>query len=160
VERTSGAVWTTERRLQSVQQLGNGESGGGRIFQTLASKPDAVGSIADGTVMRAHQGAANGKGGSSAMLWIALAEASPQGSTHSLLQVDVRSTSRSRKGQRHEMIAAPGLLDHACGKAFIGDTGYDSDEFRTAIRKKERLPVILNRRHEQPALGASRTCKN
>ena len=32
-------------------------------------------------------------------------------------------------GQRHELIAAPELLAHARGKALIGDTGYDSNEF-------------------------------
>jgi hypothetical protein len=61
------------------------------------------------------------------------------------------------KGQRHEMIAAPELLDHACGKAFIGDTGYDSDEFRTAIRKRKRLPVI----HAKPerSLAFAGSCR-
>ncbi len=45
-------------------------------------------------------------------------------------------------GQRHEMIAAQELLEHARGRAFIGDTGYDSDELRTAIKAKGMRPVI------------------
>jgi transposase len=40
------------------------------------------------------------------------------------------------------MIAADELLEHACGKAFIGDTGYDSDELRRKIRARGMKPVI------------------
>jgi transposase len=45
-------------------------------------------------------------------------------------------------GQRHEMIAARELLAHARGRAFIGDTGYDSNEFLAAVRAKGMKPVI------------------
>jgi len=40
------------------------------------------------------------------------------------------------------MIAAPDLLDHAEGKALVGDTGYDSNEFRKAVRAKKIKAVI------------------
>ena len=40
------------------------------------------------------------------------------------------------------MIAAPELLAHARGKALIGDTGYDSNEFLAAVRAKGMRPVI------------------
>jgi transposase len=40
------------------------------------------------------------------------------------------------------MIAANELLDHARGKALIGDAGYDSDAFRKAVRDKGMKPVI------------------
>src|SRR4051812_2894460 len=36
-------------------------------------------------------------------------------------------------GERHEMVAALELLDHARGHALIGDTGYDSNDFRAEI---------------------------
>lgn len=49
------------------------------------------------------------------------------------------------QGQRHEMIAALELLDHAKGKALIGDTGYDSSAFRQAVRDKGMKPVIHSR---------------
>ena len=45
-------------------------------------------------------------------------------------------------GQRHELIAAPDLLAHASGKALIGDTGYDSNEFVQAVR--DQLMALLN----------------
>ena len=44
------------------------------------------------------------------------------------------------------MIAADELLAHARGKALIGDTGYDSNRYRQAIRKKGMRPVI----HSKP----------
>jgi transposase len=45
-------------------------------------------------------------------------------------------------GQRHEMTMAPTLLQHASGKVFIGDTGYDSSALIEAIRDKGMRPVI------------------
>lgn len=44
------------------------------------------------------------------------------------------------------MIAADELLAHARGKALIGDTGYDSDRFRQAVRDRGMKPVI----HSKP----------
>ena len=44
------------------------------------------------------------------------------------------------------MIAARELLAHARGRALIGDTGYDSNEFLAAIRAKGMKPVI----HSKP----------
>ena len=44
------------------------------------------------------------------------------------------------------MIAADELLAHARGKALIGDTGYDSNRYRQAIRDKGMRPVI----HSKP----------
>ena len=40
------------------------------------------------------------------------------------------------------MIAADELLEHARGKALIGDTGYDSNRFRQAVRDRKMRPVI------------------
>jgi transposase len=44
------------------------------------------------------------------------------------------------------MIAARELLAHARGRALIGDTGYDSNEFLAAVRAKGMRPVI----HSKP----------
>ncbi|MFM2153042.1 MAG: hypothetical protein RL199_1477 [Pseudomonadota bacterium] len=43
------------------------------------------------------------------------------------------------------MIAAPDLLANATGRALIGDSGYDSNEFRASIRKKGMFPVIASK---------------
>ena len=40
------------------------------------------------------------------------------------------------------MIAAVELLEHARGDVFIGDTGYDSNEFIDAVRERGMKPVI------------------
>ena len=45
-----------------------------RLFKELQVEPDVEGSILDGSIVRAHQDAAGGKGGSNAMLWAALEE--------------------------------------------------------------------------------------
>lgn len=63
------------------------------IFRSLQLKPDKVGSIVDASIVRAHQDASGGKGGSNAMLWDALEEVFRQSSTPSSTQKRVRSTS-------------------------------------------------------------------
>lgn len=68
------------------------------IFRELQLEVDETGSIVDGSVVRAHQDASGGKGGSSSMLWDALEEAFRQSSTPSSTPKADRSTSRSRRG--------------------------------------------------------------
>jgi transposase len=65
-----------------------------RIFDALQLDIDETGSIVDASVVRAHQDAAGGKGGSNAMLWAALGEAFQQRSMRLSTQTRVRSTSR------------------------------------------------------------------
>lgn len=57
-------------------------------------------------------------------------------------------------GQRHEMVAAKDLLAHAHGKALIGDTGYDSNDFLLAVRNRGMKPVIHSKpeRKKRPRL--------
>ena len=64
------------------------------IFKELQIEFDDVGSIIDGTVVRAHQDASGGRGGSNAMLWAALEEVFHPSSTPSSTRKAVRSTSR------------------------------------------------------------------
>jgi transposase len=67
------------------------------IFRELQLEVDETGSIVDGSVVRAHQDASGGKGGSNAMLWDALEEVFRQSSTPSSTPKAARSTSRSRR---------------------------------------------------------------
>lgn len=69
------------------------------IFRELQSEADEVGSIVDGSTVRAHQDAAGGKGGSDAMLWDALEEVFRASSTPSSIPKAAPSTSRSRRGR-------------------------------------------------------------
>ena len=66
-----------------------------KIFKALRIDDD-VGSLIDGTVVRAHQDAAGGKGGSDAMLWAALEEVFRPSSTPSLQAKGSPFTSSSR----------------------------------------------------------------
>ena len=54
------------------------------------------------------------------------------------------------------MIAADELLAHAQGKALIGDTGYDSNRFRQAVRERGMKPVINSKPERRRKLPASR----
>jgi transposase len=65
-----------------------------KIFKELQLEVDDVGSIIDGTVVRAHQDASGGRGGSNAMLWAVLEEVFRPSSTLSSTLKGVRSTSR------------------------------------------------------------------
>jgi transposase len=65
-----------------------------KIFRELQLEFDETGSIVDGSVVRAHQDASGGKGGSNAMLWDALEEVFRQSSTPSSTRKRGRSTSR------------------------------------------------------------------
>ena len=64
-----------------------------RVFKALCIDDD-VGSLIDGTVVRAHQDAAGGKGGSDAIIWAVLEEVFPPKSTRSRRRRENRSTSR------------------------------------------------------------------
>src|SRR6185436_15215822 len=54
-----------------------------KVFKALQLQVDETGSIVDATIVRAHQDAAGGKGGSSTMVWVVLGADSPASSTSS-----------------------------------------------------------------------------
>ena len=54
------------------------------------------------------------------------------------------------------MIEAPALLDFARGGALIGDTGYDSREFRAEIRTRGLKPVIHSKPERKRAFRLDR----
>lgn len=68
------------------------------IFKALQLEVDPSMSIADATVVRAHQDSSGGRGGSTSMLWAALEAAFQPNSTPSSTGKRARSTSRSRQG--------------------------------------------------------------
>ena len=65
-----------------------------KVFKALQMRVDKSGCIVDGSVIRAHQDASGGKGGSSETLWVVLEVASPRSSTRSSTRKAGRSTSR------------------------------------------------------------------
>ena len=64
------------------------------LFRELQLDVDERGSIVDGSVVRAHQDASGGKGGSNEMLWAALEVVFQPSSTSSSMPRHARSTSR------------------------------------------------------------------
>lgn len=46
------------------------------------------------------------------------------------------------QGQRHETIVARDLLEHARGRYFVADAGYDSNALIDATREVDMRPVI------------------
>ncbi len=64
------------------------------IFRELQIEVDETGSIVDGSVIRAHQDASGGKGGSNETLWAALEEVFRRSSMPSSTPKRGRSTSR------------------------------------------------------------------
>ena len=67
------------------------------LFRELRIDVDETASIVDASVVRAHQDASGGKGGSNRMLWGALVEAFRPRSMQSWTRKVGRSTSRSRR---------------------------------------------------------------
>jgi transposase len=65
-----------------------------KIFEALSVEVDKVGTIIDASVVRAHQDASGGKGGSSATLWAALEEVFQPKSMPSSTRKAGRFTSR------------------------------------------------------------------
>ena len=54
------------------------------------------------------------------------------------------------------MIAARELLDFASGGALIGDTAYDSNEFRAEVKARNIKPVIHSKPERKRALPLDR----
>jgi transposase len=65
------------------------------IFKALRIEIDEEGVMIDASVVRAHQDASGGKGGSSVMHWVVLEVASPRSSTRSSTRKVAPSTSSS-----------------------------------------------------------------
>ena len=83
-----GAWKTVYNRFARWARRGHWE----RIFKSLAIEVDETGSLLDATIVRAHQDAAGGKGGSDAIIWAALEEAFLPRSTRSRRREGSRST--------------------------------------------------------------------
>ena len=63
----------------------------------------------------------------------------------------------SQCGERHELIAAPELIDFARGSALIGDTGYDSNEFRAELKERGLKAVISSKPERKRKIPKDRT---
>jgi hypothetical protein len=95
---SSGAIFPTESENGRASTTGlrnwAQKDVWAQIFRELRIDIDETASIADGSVVRAHQDASGGKGGSNKMLWDALVEVFQPRSTRSSTRKAGRSTSR------------------------------------------------------------------
>src|SRR5713101_1247476 len=88
-----GSWKTVHNRFHRWARTGRWES----IFKALRLDVDDVGSLVNASVVRAHQDAAGGKGGSEEMLWGVLEEVFQQKLTPSQRRAVSRCTSKSRQ---------------------------------------------------------------
>lgn len=91
-----GSWKTVFNRFSNWSQRGHWAA----IFKALQLEVDDDGVILDASIVRAHQDAAGGKGGSSRMHWVVLEVGSPPRSTHSSTSKGDRSTSKSRRASK------------------------------------------------------------
>ena len=119
--------------LQPLRELGRARDISDAIFNELQLEVDETGSIVDGSARPCTPRCVGRKRGIQCKcFW-------PLSRRFFRLKSTPSSTSKGRPlhialtpGQRHEMIAAHELLEHARGNALIGDTGYDSNDFRAS----------------------------
>lgn len=113
---------------------------------------DEVGSILDGSIVRAHQDAAGGRGGPTNN---ALGRSRGGFSTklHAVVTVQGRPLEiQLTPGQQHEATIAQGLLDFVRGEYCLADGGYDADRILEAIRDRGLhavIPASKSRRHRR-----------
>ena len=103
---------------------------------------DRRGNLADATIVRAHQDSAGAKGGLQSIAWVVHVVDSQRRSMPFRdaqgRPIHVELTA----GQTHEATVAASLLEHADGRAFIGDTGYDAERIRAAAAARGMRVVI------------------
>lgn len=112
-----------------------------RVFEELRVDVDPDGSMADATIVRAHQHAAGGKGDDRNDIGRSRGGLSTKvhalvGTLGQPLYVELTP------GQRHEATVAEALIDHAHGEIFLGDTAYDSKRIRDVLEGRGIRPVI------------------
>ena len=111
------------------------------MFRGMAVDDD-VGSILDGSVVRAHQDAAGGRGGPAANA-IGRSRGGFSTKLHAVVTLaghplEIQLTA----GQQHEATVAEGLLDFVRGQYCLADGGYDADRILEAIHIRGLRAVI------------------
>ncbi len=120
------------------------------IFKALQLEKEDEAVILDASVVRAHQDAAGGKGGSSAMLWVTLEVGSPRKSTRSSTAKGGRSTSSSRKGKGTSPPSPKTSSRSTRGaKPRSPTTGYDSTPSEVCSETSESRRSSMRTRHER-----------
>jgi transposase len=103
---------------------------------------ESVGSLVDGSIVRAHQDSCGGRGGPSENL-IGRSRGGPSTKIHAVttlcglpLHVELSA------GQEHDVKNAVNLIPHIKGNAFIADKGYDSNSLIASIEAAGKEAII------------------
>jgi transposase len=126
------------------------------VFRELQLDVDETASIIDGTIVRAHQDASGGKGGSNRMLWDALEEVFRPKSTRSSTRKGGRSTSRWRRESGMNWSQRPSSSTTRAAKPWSVDTGYDSNELRAELEMRGIKAVISSKPERKRAIPKDR----
>lgn len=103
---------------------------------------EAVGSILDGSVVRAHQDSAGGRGGPSANA-IGRSRGGFSTKLHAVVTLEGQPIEiRLTPGQQHEATVADTLLDFVHGTHCLADGGYDADRILESARGRDLQAVI------------------
>ena len=112
-----------------------------RVFKALCVDDD-VGSLIDGTVVRAHQDAAGRRGGVRCN-HLGRSRGGSSSKIHAITTTNGKPPPIIlTPGQHHDSTEASNLIQHATGKALIADAGYDSDALVQIVRARGMKPVI------------------
>lgn len=103
---------------------------------------EAVGSMLDASVVRAHQDAAGGRGGPTANA-IGRSRGGFSTKLHAVVTLEGQPIElRITPGQQHEATIAEELLDFVHGDNCLADGGYDADRILEAARDRSLKPII------------------
>lgn len=116
-----------------------------RVFKALIDDPNNEYLMLDTTLVRAHQQAATGKGGTRTRLW------GVRGGLTTKIHMLADALGRPLRfiltgGQAHDIVTAAALLDGMKGGAVIADKAYDSNDLRRIIADADMLAVIPSKR--------------
>ncbi|TKB23533.1 MAG: transposase, partial [Mesorhizobium sp.] len=114
-------------------------------FKALIDDPNNEYLMLDTTLVRAHQQAATGKGGTRTRLW------GVRGGLTTKIHMLADALGRPLRfiltgGQAHDIVTAAALLDGMKGGAVIADKAYDSNDLRRIIADADMLAVIPSKR--------------
>ncbi|MGC8532994.1 MAG: IS5 family transposase [Acidiphilium sp.] len=120
-----------------------------RIFEDLTSDPDNQYLMLDSTVVRAHQQAANGKGGPKNQA-LGRSRGGLTTKIHTLTDAEGRPLRFILTGgEAHDVTAAADLLEGQTASGVIADKAYDSNALREMIEEADIEAVIPSKRNRK-----------
>lgn len=123
------------------------------LFESMRDALDneSVGSLVDGSIVRAHQDSCGGRGGPSENL-IGRSRGGPSTKIHAVTTLEgLPLHVQFSAGQEHDVKNAASLIPHIKGEAFIADKGYDSNSLIADIEAAGKQAVISSSKARKEA---------